>query len=63
MKVGDLVKFKDNVQGMENMRGIIVAFNGIMPMVAWFTGRRSHPVVEIDSFLEVILNKGESPNV
>ena len=59
LKVGDLVKFKDEVAGMEGLRGIIVAFNGVYPMVAWASPRYTHPVTEVDHFLEVILNKDE----
>ena len=65
MKVGDLVKFRPGVLGMENMRGIIIAFrfNGTMPLVAWASPRYTHPVTEECDFLQVISNNDESPNV
>lgn len=63
MKIGDLVKFREQVLGMQNMRGIIVAFNGTMPMVAWASPCYTHPVTEVAHFLEVILNKEEGSAV
>ena len=38
MKVGDLVKYKDWVNGMADLVGIIIGWNGEYPVVLWNTG-------------------------
>ena len=52
MKVGDLVKYKDTVRGMQHYKGIVVGWNGLFPDVLWFnTGIRETEPIE---FMEVI---------
>ena len=51
MKVGDLVKFKDNVKGMKGRIGIVVNWNGAYPVVKWHNGEDAIEVIE---YLEVI---------
>ena len=52
MKVNDLVKYKDEVRGMQHYKGIVVGWNGSFPYVLWFnTGIRETEPIE---FLEVI---------
>ena len=64
MKVGDLVKFKEEVEGMQNLRGIIVRWNGEFPMVAWFNRRtKTIPTTEVPEFIEVVLNKEDGSTV
>ncbi len=38
MKVGDLVKFRFCVQGMERMVGLVVGLNGTQPIIQWSNG-------------------------
>ena len=64
MKIGDLVKFRDEVEGMENLRGIIVRWNGDFPMVAWFNRPTiTIPTTEVPEFIEIVLNKEDGSAV
>ena len=51
MKVGDLVKFKSCVQGMQRMVGLIVGYNGTVPIIQWNNGTT---VAEPAQLIEVI---------
>ena len=51
MKDGDLVKYKDCVVGWNDMIGLIVSWNGSMPIVLWNTGRKEITPTDL---LEVI---------
>ena len=51
MKVGDLVKFQSYMQGMERMVGLIVGFNGTLPIIQWNNGTT---VAEPAQLIEVI---------
>ncbi len=51
MKVGDLVKFRFCVQGMERMVGLVVGLNGSQPIIQWSNGIT---VAEPAQLIEVI---------
>ena len=51
MKIGDLVKYKAIVQGLDGWIGIIVAWNGGLPVVLWNGTRRE---VAITDLIEVV---------
>jgi len=51
MKVGDLVKFKACMQGMQRMVGLIVGYNGTVPIIQWNNGTT---VAEPAQLIEVI---------
>ena len=51
MKVGDLVRFQSCVQGMEHMVGLVVGFNGTLPIIQWSDGTT---LVEAAGLIEVI---------
>jgi hypothetical protein len=51
MKVGDLVKFKDIVQGMEGLTGVIVERNGDLFRVLWSNTTLG---IELPEMIEVI---------
>ena len=56
MKVGDLVRFNDEVYGMEGLIGIVLSFSHPdedFPIVAW-VGVQANPRVEIADFLEIV---------
>ena len=56
MKVGDLVRFNDEVHGMKGLIGIVLSFSHPdedFPIVAW-VGLNSNPRVEIAHFLEIV---------
>ena len=38
MKVGDLVRFQSYMRGMEGMVGLVVGFNGTLPIIQWNNG-------------------------
>ena len=61
MKVGDIVKFQSDFQGMESLRGIIIAENGPDAFeVYWYQEESKFPhhkgntTTDLKSFLEVI---------
>ena len=55
MEIGDLVKFRDEVKGMEGLIGIIIDWNGAYPVVEWNrTCSHLNPSTEVIEFLEVI---------
>jgi hypothetical protein len=61
MKVGDLVKFKSNVIGLESLRGIVVSADTFSAEVYWYKeayhGSVTHKkkiISELQEFLEVI---------
>jgi len=51
VKVGDLVRFQSCVQGMERMVGLVVGFNGTLPIIQWNNGTT---VAEPAQLIEVI---------
>jgi len=52
VKVGDLVRFKDVVKGMEGITGVIIDENGYDAWdVCWSTGKVE---VSLESFLEKV---------
>jgi len=52
MKVGDLVRYKDFVQGLSGLTGIIVGWNGECPMILWqYTGKVD---IAMPDFIEVV---------
>ena len=58
MKVGDLVRFNDEVleYGMKGLIGVVLSFSHPdedFPIVAWI-GLNSSPRVEIANFLEIV---------
>ena len=60
MKVGDLVRYKPCVQGLENRLGIVICFNGELPTIQWYETNDMQLVGEfIDppSLIEVV-NEG-----
>ena len=52
MKVGDLVRYKGFVQGLSGLVGIIVDWNGEMPMVYWLHNREIN--IAVSDFIEVL---------
>ena len=56
MKVGDLVRFNDEVHGMKGLFGVVLSFSNShkgFPIVAW-AGMNSNPRAEIAHFLEIV---------
>ena len=53
MKIGDLVKYKAIVQGLDSQIGIIVGWNGAFPVVRWNGAKREVRTTVID-LIEVI---------
>jgi hypothetical protein len=51
VKVGDLVKYQPIVRGMEGMVGLIVGYNGTLPIIQWNNGTT---VAEPAQLIEVI---------
>jgi hypothetical protein len=51
VKVGDLVKYQPTVQGMEGMVGLVVGYNGTLPIIQWNNGTT---VAEPAQLIEVI---------
>ena len=47
MKIGDLVRYKTIVQGLEGWIGIIVGWNGETPVVLWSSGERWIAVTDL----------------
>tara|TARA_R110000824_G_scaffold31156_4_gene101745 strand:- start:1991 stop:2149 length:159 start_codon:yes stop_codon:yes gene_type:complete len=47
MKIGDLVKYKAIVQGLDGRIGIIVDWNGAFPVVLWNDARREVAVIDL----------------
>ena len=54
MKIGDLVRYKAIVQGLDGWIGIIVGWNGEFPVVLWNGGRRE---IAVTGLIEVV-NEG-----
>jgi hypothetical protein len=61
MKVGDLVKFKSNVIGLESLRGIVVSADTFSAEVYWYkeayhgsVTHKNRVISELQEFLEVI---------
>jgi hypothetical protein len=61
VKVGDIVKFKSDIQGMESLRGIIIAKNGPKAFdVYWykeeanFAHHKGSVTTDLRTFLEVV---------
>ena len=53
MKVGDIVRFKKDVLGLENQRGIVVADNGGAVDVYWYKGPKMI-ITDLKGFLVVV---------
>ena len=53
MKVGDIVRFKKKVLGLEQQRGIIVGDDGFSVDVYWYKDTK-HMISELKEFLEVV---------
>ena len=53
MKVGDIVRFKKKVLGLEEQRGIIVGDDGFSVDVYWYKDTK-HMISELKEFLEVV---------
>jgi len=56
MKVGDLVRYKGIVKGLEGQIGIIVDWNGAFPVVFW-NGAKPEARTTVIDMIEVI-NEG-----
>ena len=61
MKVGDIVKFQSDIQGMDGLRGIIVAKNGSLAFdVYWYKDvpnyahHKGNVTTDLKDFLEVV---------
>ena len=61
MKVGDIVKFQSDIQGMESLRGIIIAKNGPKAFdVYWYKDvpnyahHKGNDTTDLKDFLEVV---------
>jgi hypothetical protein len=61
VKVGDIVKFQSDIQGMESLRGIIISESGPDAVeVYWyqeesrFTHHKGNTTTDLKSFLEVV---------
>jgi hypothetical protein len=59
VKVGDLVRYRSYVRGMEGLRGIIVDWNGEAAVVYWPTRSEGKYTDEISMFIEVINEREE----
>jgi|TARA_R100000329_G_scaffold141044_1_gene123583 hypothetical protein len=53
VKVGDIVRFKKKVLGLEKQRGIIVGDDGFSVDVYWYKDAK-HMISELKEFLEVV---------
>ena len=53
MKVGDIVRFKKHFLGLENQRGIVVAYNGGAVDVYWYKGPKM-VITDLKGFLVVV---------
>ena len=51
MKGGDLVRVQSYMRGMEGMVGLVVGFNGTLPIIQWNNGTT---VAEPAQLIEVI---------
>ena len=59
MKIGDLVKYKKSLRGLENCMGVIIGLSGPAFVIQWLDQHSqfvpgSEKSVEIPEFLEVI---------
>ena len=65
MKVGDLVQYKRDIQGLEKLIGVVVGWDGDeWPVIHWNVERtrtdltRTHRMPELPDFIEVVDNEG-----
>ena len=59
MKIGDLVKYKKSLRGLENCMGVIIGLSGPAFVIQWLDQHSkfvpgSEKSVEIPDFLEVV---------